>query len=218
MKLTVKQFQELYYISEKWEADIDKSIKLVGVITGKTPEEVEAMKIRPFNKLCAKIQKQFSLLERDWMKSKPRKLVRIGKRFYRLHYDITRFPNNAGKYIDAMSFSKDLVPNIHIIMATMAEPVSWLGKPYKIEHSEITADMEKLDFEVAYHAAVFFYLLFQASMSVTRPYLVKQIARQGIKEETAELLLNYSSRLLAGLPMPRWSLNMRQYLLNRFGV
>jgi hypothetical protein len=218
MKLTVKQFQELYYISERWENDIDKSIKLVGVITGKTPEEVEAMKVGPFNRICAKIQKQFSLLERDWMRSKPRKLVRIGKRFYRLHYDITRFPNNAGKYIDAMSFSKDLVPNIHIIMATMAEPVNWRGKPYKLEHSQIAADMEKLDFEVAYHAAVFFYLLFQASMSVTRPYLVKQITRQGIKKETAELLLNYSSRLLDGLPMPRWSLNMKQYLSNRFGV
>jgi hypothetical protein len=217
MKLTVKQFQELYYISEKKENDIDKSIKLVGVITGKTPEEVEAMKIKPFNRICAKIKKQFSLLERDWMHSKPKKLVRIGKRFYRLHYDITRFPNNAGKYIDAMSFSKDLVPNIHIIMATMAEPVNWRGKPYKLEHSQIAADMEKLDFEVAYHAAVFFYLLFQQLMIATRPYLVNEIVKKGIKEESANQLLTYSSRLLDGLPMPRWSQNMRQYLLNRYG-
>lgn len=218
MKITVKQFQELYYISERWDYDIDKSIKLVGVITGKTPEQVEAMKVAPFNRLCAKIQKQFDLLAKDWMKSKPRKIVRVGRQIYRLHYDITRFPNNAGKYIDAMSFSKDLVPNLHMIMATMAEPINWRGKPYKLEHAEIAADMERMDFEVAYHASVFFYLLFQTSMVVTRPYLVKQIAAKLGQPEKVEALLKSSSALSDGLPMPRWSLNMKQYLLNRYGA
>lgn len=215
MKITVKQFQELYFISEKWENDIDKSIKLVGVITGKTPEEVEAMKVGPFNKLCAKIQKQFELLGRDWMKSKPRKFVRVGRRIYRLHYDIERM--KAGQYVDGMGFSKELINNLHKILATMAEPINWLGKPYKLEHSEIAADMERMDFEVAYHASVFFYLLFQQSMIVTRPYLVRQITRQGISKEAAETLLSYSSQISDGLAMPRWSQNMRVYLLNRFG-
>lgn len=215
MKITVKQFQELYFISEKWENDIDKSIKLVGCITGKTPEEVEAMKVGPFNKLCAKIQKQFELLARDWMKSKPRKYVRIGKRLYRLNYDISKM--KAGQYIDGMGFSKELVQNLHIIMATMAEPISWRGKVYERKHEDIAADMERMDFEVAYHAAVFFYLLFQQSMVVTRPYLVRQLTRKGIAKETAEILLSYSSQISDGLPMPRWSQNMRAYLLNRFG-
>jgi len=215
MKITVKQFQELYFISEKWENDIDKSIKLVGCITGKTPEEVEAMKVKPFNRLCAKIQKQFELLARDWMKSKPRKYVRIGKRLYRLNYDIAKM--KAGQYIDGMGFSKELIQNLHIIMATMAEPINWRGKVYERKHEEIAADMEGLDFEVAYHAAVFFYLLFQQSMIVTRPYLVRQITKQGISREAAETLLSYSSQISDGLPMPEWSLNMRAYLSNRFG-
>ena len=215
MRITVKQFQELYFISEKWENDIDKSIKLVGVITGKTPDEVEAMKVGPFNRLCSKIQKQFELLGRDWMQSKPRKFVRIGKRLYRLHYDIERM--KAGQYVDGMGFSKELVQNLHKILATMAEPVNWRGKAYKLEHADIAADMEEMNFEVAYHAAVFFYLLYQQSMVVTRPYLVRQITKQGISKETAELLLNYSSRISDGLVMPRWSQSMRQYLSNRFG-
>ena len=215
MRITVKQFQELYFISEKWENDIDKSIKLVGVITGKTPDEVEAMKVGPFNRLCSKIQKQFELLGRDWMQSKPRKFVRIGKRLYRLHYDIERM--KAGQYFDGMGFSKELVQNLHKILATMAEPVNWRGKAYKLEHADIAADMEEMNFEVAYHAAVFFYLLYQQSMVVTRPYLVRQITKQGISKETAELLLNYSSRISDGLVMPRWSQSMRQYLSNRFG-
>lgn len=215
MRITVKQFQELYFISEKWENDIDKSIKLVGCITGKTPEEVEAMKVKPFNRLCAKIQKQFELLSRDWMKSKPRKFVRVGRRIYQLHYDIERM--KAGQYVDGMGFSKELVQNLHIIMATMAEPINWRGKVYERKHEDIAADMESLDFEVAYHAAVFFYLLFQQSMVVTRPYLVRQLTRKGIAKETAETLLSYSSQISDGLPMPRWSQNMRAYLLNRFG-
>lgn len=215
MKISVKQFQELYFISEKWENDIDKSIKLVGVITGKTPDQVEAMKVGPFNRLCSKIQKQFELLGKDWMQSKPRKFVRIGKRLYRLHYDIERM--KAGQYVDGMGFSKELVQNLHKILATMAEPVNWRGKPYKLEHADIAADMEEMNFEVAYHAAVFFYLLYQQSMVVTRPYLVRQITKQGISKETAELLLNYSSRISDGLQMPRWSQSMRQYLSNRFG-
>jgi hypothetical protein len=43
--MKVKQFQELYFISKGEDIDFDKSIKMVGVLTGKVSEQVEAMKM-----------------------------------------------------------------------------------------------------------------------------------------------------------------------------
>ena len=59
--MKVKQFQELYFISKGEDIDFDKSIKMVGVITGKVPDQVEAMKMKAFNKECAKIVKAFEI-------------------------------------------------------------------------------------------------------------------------------------------------------------
>lgn len=216
MRITVKQFQELHYISEMQESEIDKSIKLVGCLTGKTPDEVEKMKVKDFNKVCAKIKKQFGILTQKWLNTKPRRYVMAKGRLYRLNYDIKKI--TAGKYVDSMAFSKDMVGKIHIIMATIAEPINWRGKVYERNHDDIASDMEQLNFEVAYHAGVFFYLLFQMSMVVTRPYLVRQITKQGITKEEAETLLQASSSISDGLPMPKWSQNTREYLSNLYGT
>jgi len=50
--MTIKQFQELYYVATSEDMDLDKSIKMVGIVTGKTPEQVEKMSMRKFNILC----------------------------------------------------------------------------------------------------------------------------------------------------------------------
>lgn len=218
MKLTIKQFQELYYIAQTGDEDVDKSIKMVGVITGLTPTEVEKMKMHKFNKLCAYISKQFELLGKKFNETQPKKVVSVKGRKYRMHYDVARFPHNAGKYVEALTFGKDVINNLHFIMATMAEPIDWRGRPYKREHEDIANDMEHLSFEVAYHAAVFFYTLYTVSMKVTQPYLVAEAVKKGANKEQTEALMNSSLQILDGLSIPKWYQNLRVYLSARFGV
>jgi len=76
-------------------------------------------------------------------------------RIYKLNYDLQR----ASKYVEGITFAKDVINDIHKLMATIAEPVTWYGKKYERSHEQIAEDMEHANFEAAYNAAVFFYLL-----------------------------------------------------------
>jgi hypothetical protein len=100
-------------------------------------------------------------------------------------------------------------------MATIAEPVTWYGKKYERSHEDIAEDMEHANFEAAYNAAVFFYLQFQISLHLIRPYLMQQIPQE--KEKVTETMTSLT-KILDGFIMPTWSQNLRIYLFNRFGI
>lgn len=216
--MTILQFQQLYFIAQSTDIDFDKSIKMVGVVTGKTPEQVENMNMHKFNWICSGIQKKFDIFSKDLLKSKPKNLVFIKGRFYKLHYRIDRQPINAARYIETITFGTDVVNNLHKIMASIATPVNWRGKPYERLHEDIATDFESMDFEAAYHAAVFFYTLYRASMQIIQPYLIKELTAKGVNKTEAEETLNNSLQILDGFIMPKWSLNLKQFLLNRFGT
>ena len=213
--MTIKQFQELYYVATSEDMDLDKSIKMVGIVTGKTPEQVEKMSMRKFNILCGAVHNHFKIFEKDLLKGKPKKIVRVGKRFYRINYDVTKCKSST--YVEVSTFSTDIIQNLHKIMASIVTPVKFKWGKW-VEHEELASDLEQMDFEVAYHAAVFFYTLFNASMQVIQPYLVNEMIKKGIAKEKAEKILMNSQSILDGFTMPRWSQTSREYLLNRFGI
>jgi hypothetical protein len=213
--MTIKQFQELYYVASSEDMDFDKSIKMVGIVTGKTPDQVEKMSMARFNITCALVHNHFKIFEKDLLRGKPKKIVRVGKRFYRINYDVTKCKANT--YVEVSTFSTDIIQNLHKIMASICTPVrlKW-GK--WVEHEELASELEQMDFEVAYHAAVFFYTLFNVSMEVIQPYLINEMTSKGIAKEKAMEMLTTSQSILDGFIMPRWSQTSKEYLLNRFGV
>jgi len=215
--MTILQFQQLYFITQSKEPDFDKSVKMVGAVTGMTPDEVDKLSISKFNKLCAKIQKHLDVLGKNMMKGKPKSLIMVKGRIYRLYYRVDKQPVNAGKYVEAITFGKDIIPNLHKIMASIAVPVSWRGKPYERDHEDIANDFENMNFEAAYHAAVFFYTHYLVSMKLIQPYLIKDLVSKGADREQAMEILNSSLQILDGFTMPNWSQNLKTYLLNRFG-
>lgn len=221
--MTILQFQELYYIGQTKDMDMDKSVKMVGVITGKTPDQVDKMPMRKFNKLCARITEHFAVFDKKLQNTEPLKLVRANGRTYQLHYRVDKLPIDAGRYVEVIEFSKDVVNNLHKIMASIAQPVKWSWRrmrfePYQRDHADIATDMEQVDFKAAYHAAVFFYTHYQVSMVLIRPYLVKQLMKKGIAKEKAIKTLTDLSTVLDGCIMPAWSQNLKVYLLNRYGT
>lgn len=212
--MTIKQLQELYFISQGDQLDFDKSIKMVGVLTGKTPEQVELLPMLKFNKLCKKIVDAFAIFGEKLKIGKPNKLIYVKRRFYRLNYDLQK----ASKYVEGVTFAADLIADLHKLMATIAEPVTWYGKGLKRSHNEIAKDMEHVNFEIAYHCAVFFCLEYQILMQLIRPYLIAEAKAKGVPEiQTAEALNNLQS-ILDGYTMPNWSQSLKEYLSLRFGI
>jgi hypothetical protein len=190
---------------------------MVGIVTNKTPEQVEAMSMIRFNLLCARVHKEFKIFEKDLLKSKPRKIVRIGKRFYKINYDVAKA--KASTYVEVATFSADIIQNLHKVMASIVTPVRFRwGKWVEVEHEDLAKEMESMDFEAAYHAAVFFYTLFNVSMQVIQPYLINEMTSKGVTKEKAMEVLTNSQSILDGFIMPRWSQTSKQYLYNRFGI
>jgi hypothetical protein len=215
--MTILQFQQLYFITKSKDIDFDKSIKMVGVVTGQTPEEVEKLPMKQFNRICSSIQKKFEIFNKDLLKGRPKSLVMVKGRIYRLHYRVDRFPINAARYVETITFGKDLVNNLHKIMASIATPVNWMGKAKERLHEDIATDFESMDFEAAYHAAVFFYTHYRVSMQIIQPYLIQKLMAKGVNQMEAEVTLNNSLTALDGFTMPNWSVNLKTYLLSRFG-
>jgi len=225
--MTIRQFQELYFIGQEGITDttadaFEKSIRMVGVMSGKTPEKVEKMGMARFNKYCQLVNEQFDVIAKNLFEGRPRKIIYCKGRIYRMNYEITK-DSNAAVYVDNLHYGKDVVQNLHKIMASIATPLKFSFRklkfiPYKRDRKDIAQDFERLNFEAAYHAAVFFYTLFSVSMQVSRPYLVKQMTSKGITKAEAEETLQNSSNILDGFIMPRWSQTLKEYLLNRFGI
>lgn len=214
--MTIKTFQELHYIAIGADSDFEKSVKMVACLTGKTPDQVDNMPMRKFNKYCNKIAKHFEVLGTKLQKGKPQKFVFIKGRIYRLEYNVSKI--NAGKYVEALTFNTDVIQNLHKIMATIAVPVNWRGKEIKRDHAQIAADMENMNFEVAYHCAVFFYQLYRVSMKVSLPYLIREAVKKGMDREATEKALTDFINITDGSTMPNWSQISNVYLSNRFGI
>ena len=216
--MTIKQFQELFYIAQTKEVDFDKSVKLVGVITGLTPDQVDDMPMKRFNRHCVTIKRNFEVLENKLFNGKPKKIVLVKGRLYRINYNIDKQPMNAGKYVETVTFGNDVVNNLHKIMASIVTPINWRGKPYHRDHIMIATDFEGMNFEAAYHAAVFFYTHYRVSMQLIQPFLVKELTAKGAKKTEVEATLTGLFQTLDGFITPKWSQNLKAYLLNRYGI
>ena len=210
MKITIFKFQQLYAISQMEIDELDKSILLVQTLLDKSQFEVETMKVKKFNKVCAEINKSFEIFNKKLESDKPKQIVKVNGRWYFLNYEITKKPMNAGRYVEVASFSNDIIGNLHKILASMANPMelTWKGLKLKkydaTEHEEIANDMLHLDFSVAYHAAVFFCKVFNESIKA----LVHSLELPKEKKEEANLILQNLTAAMGGFITPQWSQNL----------
>jgi hypothetical protein len=201
MRINVETFQKLYAVSLMEADEVEKSARYVQVLTGKTEEEVNRMKVRSFNKLCSQINKSFEIVGSKLQKGQPKNFVWANGRLYKLIYDIKK----AGKYVETATFATDTIGNMHLLMATIAQPykLTWKGfRPCEREHSEIAEDMMKLDMAVAYQAVVFFYLVFRESLATLMTFLGEN---QKVEKELVQTFI----KSLDGFTMPNWSANLK---------
>lgn len=201
MRINVETFQKLYAVSLMDTDEVEKSAQYVQILTGKTDEQVNRMKVAKFNKLCGRINKAFEMVGKNLQSGQPKSYVWANGRIYKLNYDIKL----AGKYVETATFATDTIGNLHLLMATIAEPVRLTWKGFKIgkrEHHEIAHDMLKLDMGHAYQAAVFFYLVFRESLAASMTYF-------GEGETEAKELVRNFIKSLDGFTTPNWSANLK---------
>jgi hypothetical protein len=181
--------------------EVEKSAQYVQILTGKTDEQVNRMKVRSFNKMCAQINKSFELVGSKLKHGQPKNFVWANGRLYKLVYDI----KTAGKYVETATFATDTIGNMHLVMATIAQPMrlTWKGlKPYKREHNEIAQDMLKLDMSIAYQSAVFFYQVFKELLANSMTYFEEH---QTAEKELVQTFI----KSLDGFTTPNWSANLK---------
>ena len=208
MKITIEQFQSIYRVSQMQIDEFEQSTMYVQILTDKSVDEINRMKLSKFNALCRKIKKAFDLFSIEMNNKKPKDLVKANGNWYHLSYDLSKM--TAGKYVEAATFGNDIVGNIHKLMATMATPMKLTWKGLKIDdkkrsHTDIADDMLQLDFETAYHACVFFYVVFNKSIVDSLPYLQSQTDKKNeVAMEVMSLLKN-----LDGFTTAKWYQNMK---------
>ena len=206
MRMTIKKFQELYKISLMDIDELEKSSLLVQSFTKLSIEKINKMNIKKFNKLCALISKQFEMLNKNLYNDKPKNIVYANGCYYKLNYDLTKKPNNSGTYVELATFNEDIVGNLHKIMASMATPLklTWKGLKEK-DHERVAEDMLELDFNVAYHACVFFWAVYTKSIVASKDYLMQQTNQKELLEIE---LMNFKSHL-DGFTTAKWLQNLK---------
>lgn len=206
MKLSIKKFQELYKISLMDIDELEKSSLLVQCFTNLSEEKINKMSIKKFNYLCTLIKKQFEVLNNKMYNDKPKNMVFVNGCFYKMNYDMTKKPNNSGTYVELATFSEDIIGNLHKIMASMATPLklTWKGLKEK-DHERVAEDMLNLDFNVAYHACVFFWAVFTKSIVASQDYLMQQTNQKELLEIE---LMNFKGHL-DGFTTAKWLQNLK---------
>lgn len=208
MKITIRQFQALDMISNSNLDDFDKSIEIVKLFTGMSQKRIELMNAKKFNRICSVIFKQINSWNEGVLKGKPKKIISVRGKLYKLEYDILKM--TAGKYVEGVTFLKDQTANLHKVLASMATPLRWTWRglkeiPVKAEdHQRLSEIMLDAEYEDIYHALVFFYAVFKG--------LQKNLDTSGspeVESRVAQLLMRLTD-YGDGFTKPAWYQNMKE--------
>lgn len=156
-KITIGQFLKCKTIADLEPDLINRNIKLLAELSGKTFDEVESMPIEQLTNALKDFNK-FELLNTD---AKVKMDFKVNGRRFKCIWQTQKL--TAAQYIDATSFCKDeknIVANIHNILASICVEKNWLGKVKKYDganHKEV-ADLfyNHLKIDVAYPIMLFF--------------------------------------------------------------
>ena len=173
--LTVGQFIQCKTIADFETDTLNKSIKMLAIVSNKTFDEIESM---PIDELTNAL-KQFNEIETLTSSTKVQMKFKVkGKRFECI-WKTQKM--GANQYIDATSFCKDekaIVNNLHNILASICVERTWYGKKLKYnpeKHKEI-ADLfyNHLKITQAYPILLFFCKYFEELVNNIQIYLEEE--------------------------------------------
>jgi hypothetical protein len=177
-KLTIGQFIQCKTISDFETDAINKSIKMLAIVSNKTFDEIESM---PIEDLTRSLQ-EFSEIEKLTSNTKVKIKFRVKWKRFECIWQTQKL--GANQYIDATSFckdEKDIVNNIHNILASICVERTWYGKRLKYnpeKHKEV-ADLfyNHMKITQAYPIMLFFCKYFEELHNNIQIYLEEELQK-----------------------------------------
>ena len=189
-KITVRQYQQMLPIIQNESfTDLDKLVKVICVLTGLSEDEVDSWPLQ-------KVNEYKHLFEFDF-KKEARKRIKVNGKYYRLNWQVEKLP--AARYIEAKTYSQNLVENLHRLMASCVMPQRKIGFMYfdkkynAANHEKYATDLLDAPFPFVYNACVFFYNVVNEWIKATLSYSEKELQKIMTKQQLNQLRQAFQS-------------------------
>lgn len=194
--LTLWQYQQLMPTitnPDKDWTELDAEVKRLCIVTGLTEHQIDSLSLTALTEL----RKELEFLDEP-IEGKPVNYIEVNKRRYRINYDIKNMPS--ARYIESKVFSKDTLPNLHKIAASMVIPQKrnwygkWIDQDYDASrHEEYAADMQEANFVDIYHSLVFFYQVYKNWIEVSKDYMMEAMRKAGMTSSQTDIMAHLLS-------------------------
>jgi len=188
--LTIKQFLNCKLISEMQTDPIDRNVRLLAEVSGKSVDEIESL---PLTELKAKL-KYLANIEDLGEVGKVRMKFKVKGKSFKVIWKTQEL--TSGQYIDVSHFTKEpdkIIYNIHNILAAISVPMKYglIQQKYDgAKHKDI-ADLlyNHMTIAQAYPIMLFFCKFFAELDSNILTYLVEE-GKKALKEVEAHFSQN----------------------------
>lgn len=184
--ITIGVFQKLHNAQNGvYDFGFEREIAVLSVLSDYTVEELEAM---PKDQVL-KVAQETRFVNEPLTESFNVKF-RIGRRRFRIIVEANKI--SAEQFILLNRYTANeanSIENLHYILATLTEEVTWMGKRLKYDHDfegKAKLFQDKLSIEMAFAPSVFFCEVYKSWLTATETYLAKK-AKTAIHQVKTEL-------------------------------
>jgi hypothetical protein len=171
--ITVEQFQRMYpFLSDKSLTDFEKEVKAVAFLSGTPEDKLDEITAEEFYKIA----KDFKFLHEENIPGVAKTKFVINKQSYRVETNLKKLP--IARWVEVKHFTQEnLIPNLHRVMASVAQPEFEQYDASK--HEDYSEVMKRISFVDAYQTAVFFYLFWKKTINGLSGFLEAEIKKSG---------------------------------------
>lgn len=214
-KITVGQFQAIYKLSQdKNMSDEDKACGIISILYDMTLTQVDELPMSTFTELS---KQSVAMLNVEDIPGKPERIIKANGKKYGVIYDPTKLQHR--QYVETITYGDKPIENMHLVMASIVQPVNWLGKWGKNDvnqHADIAENLKQARVMDVYHTCIFFCKLYLNSMEGIKPYLVSEMMKGGVNQQQGTELLTTSISIMAGHILPKKSQNLKASRWTKF--
>lgn len=199
--ITVGMFLDIHKISTNKDLDdMERLEKTVCTVFDKTEKQVDDMPMDEFTRLS----KQVAFVLDSDIPGKAVRTIKVNGKRFKITYDPTKLRHR--QYVELIHFGDKPVENMHYIMASIVQPVTWFGKKLKNmseDHEWISAAMLNARVIDVYHSCVFFCNLYINLITSIKGSLIKEMMSKGKSQTEASELISISINAMAGFIPPK---------------
>lgn len=199
--INVQQFLDIYRLSIT--PDLDEMTRLeraVCILFDRTEKQLDEMSMGEFTNLSSQVA--FVLTEP--IPGKASRVIKANGRRYWVIYSPSKLRHR--QYVEVLHFGDKPVDNMHLILASIVNPVTWYGRKLKNQadqHEAIASDLLHARVQDVYHSAVFFCKLYVNLISNIRGFLEQEMLKQGkaeTKEEASQMITDLINAMVGFIP------------------